>query len=244
MQRITGKLLSVIFLWLISTIAQAETVYVIDKLSIGLHQERSINSPIVKLVPTGTALTVIERADDLVQVREPDGTQGWVNSKYIMTDKPGRAHVTELENANKKLQQEIELLKTKVVTADDTATTANGSNTEKELEQKLNSERLKVGNLQAQLTDLKARIADIDNSDKFLADIEKLKNENSQLIAQLESSGVEVQTETGAMSHDSFSFNNWKQMLIIFAVILLIGMAGGAFLLDYINRRRHGGFRV
>lgn len=243
MQSIISKYWLVTIFWILSSIAHAETIYVIDKLSIGLHQDRTINSPIMKLVPSGTALTVIERADDLIQVQEPDGIRGWVNSKYIMIDKPGRARVTELEDENKKLQKEIELLKTKSQ-AVVSESVPNASGDQKALEQSLNSERLKVGELQAQLTDLKTRITDIDDSDKFLADIEKLKSDNRQLIAQLESSGIEVQIEAESISNDALAINNWKQFLITFIIIFVIGMIGGAILLDYTNRRRHGGFRV
>ncbi len=231
-------------LWLGSSIVYAETIYVIDELKIGLHEDRTTDSPILKLVPSGTPLTVVERDNDLVRVQEPEGVRGWINSKYVVSKKPGKTRIYELENINKDLQNEIELLKSKTATTSNAITPANGTDAQKELEQKLKSERLKVGGLQAQLTELKARIADIDNSDKFLADIEQLKLENKQLIVQLESSGIEVQTEMVSTNSNFVSMGNWKQITYTFLIIFVIGMAGGAFILDHFNRRRHGGFRV
>ncbi len=80
-----NKIIFTSILSLFAIIAHAETVYVIDELKIGLHESASINSPIVKLVPSGTELTVMERGDDLVKVKEPEGQQGWINNKYLVT---------------------------------------------------------------------------------------------------------------------------------------------------------------
>ena len=97
---------------LLSAIAHAETVYVIDELKIGLHEDRTIDSPIIKLVPSGTPLSVIERDTDLIHVQEAGGSKGWIHSKYVVVEKPGKSRITDLENSNKALQQEIAQLKT------------------------------------------------------------------------------------------------------------------------------------
>jgi len=224
---------------LLTAIAHAETVYVIDELNIGLHEDRTIDSPIIKLVPSGTSLSVIERDNDLIHVQEGGGTKGWINSKYVVMEKPGKSRITELEKSNETLKQEIAQLKTTT-----TAVPSNATEAQKELEQQLNSERLKAGDLEAQLAALKTNVADIDDSGKLLADIETLKQENRQLISQLESSGIEVETNSESLSEDSFSISNLKQMIVTLLIVFAIGIAGGIFILDFHNRRRHGGFRV
>ena len=55
----------------------AEVTYVTDEVKIGLHKEPSKESPIIKLVPSGTKLNVIERENDLIHVEEPEGVRGW-----------------------------------------------------------------------------------------------------------------------------------------------------------------------
>ena len=222
---------------LLSAIAHAETVYVIDELKIGLHEDRTIDSPIIKLVPSGTPLSVIERDTDLIHVQEAGGSKGWIHSKYVVVEKPGKSRITDLENSNKALQQEIAQPKTATAPA-------NGSEAQKDLEQLLNSERLKAGDLQAQLAALKANVADIDDSGILLADIETLKQENRQLISQLESSGIAVEANSESLSENLFSINSMKQMLVTLLIVFTIGIAGGIFILDFYNRRRHGGFRV
>ena len=217
---------------LMAAATQAETVYVIDELKIGLHENPTINSPITKLVPSGTELSVIERSDDLVHVKEPEGTSGWINNKYLVADRPGKAHVLELE-------KQIETLKS---AATNTTQQSEIPDSQKDLVQQLKSERLKSGELEASLADIKAKIANVDNSNQFLGDIEELKQENEQLRSQLESSGIEVEAET--TSSNIMSLHGWQQYLTAFIIILIIGMVVGAFILDYIGRRRHGGFRI
>ncbi len=215
---------------LFAILAHAETVYVIDELKIGLHKSASINSPIIKLITSGTELSVVDRIDDLVQVEDPEGNQGWINEKYVLNNKPGKTRINELE-------KEIELLKSGTLMTENN----DDSVEQKELIQQLNSERLKSGDLQAQLADLRAKIANVDSYDQFAGTISSLTKENEQLKAQLDSSGIQV--EAGSDS-TVFYLQSWKHYLIAILLVLSIGMVTGAFVLDYFNRRRHGGFRV
>lgn len=222
--------------------ALAETVYVIDKFNIGLHRDRSIDSPITTLVPSGTELKVLRRESGLLQVTGPRGASGWVNSEYIINQKPGRVRIAALETENDRLKEELKTLKTQAAGAEHVAPPARPDD-QKRLEQLLNSERLKAGELQVRLTDLKARIADIDDPADYVAEIERLKQENNQLISQLESSGLEVQAYS-YYHNGGLPVDNWKKALFFILIIFIIGMVGGACLLDHINCKRHGGFRL
>jgi SH3 domain protein len=225
--------------FLLSSILSAETVYVIDELKIGLHSSPTIDSPIIKLVSSGSSLYVIERDNDLIHVQETGGTKGWINNKYVVVKKPGKSRINELEENNKTLKQVIDQLKTRTMT-----TSTNQPEVQKKLEQQLNSERLKAGALQAQLAALKANVADFDDSDKFLSDIETLQQKNRQLIALLESSDIKVNLIEGSSTKGSFSINKMKQMPFTLFIVFLFGIGGGVFILDLYNRRRHGGFRI
>ncbi|MAS82581.1 MAG: hypothetical protein CMF45_07815 [Legionellales bacterium] len=224
---------------LVASMVNAETVYVVDELKIGLHNDRTIDSPIIKLVSSGTSLFVIERDDDLIHVQEAGGTKGWINNKYVVIKKPGKTLIKELEENNKALKQVIAQLKTKKMT-----TSTIDTDIQKKLEQQLNSERLKAGDLQAQLAALKANVANIDDSEKFLADIETLQQKNQQLLSLLESSGIQVNSNIKSLNESFFSINKMKQMSFMLFIVFLIGLAGGVFILDFYNRRRHGGFRI
>lgn len=75
----------------------AETVYVIDRLLVGVHAGPAPDTPLIKAMPTGTALEVLERGTDRVRVRTPEGLEGWVDASYVMLDKPALLRVPELE---------------------------------------------------------------------------------------------------------------------------------------------------
>jgi len=212
-----------------SAIVLAEVAYVTDEVTIGLHKEPTNESPIIKLVPSGTELNIIERENDLIHVEEPEGVRGWINTQNALNNKPGKTKINELEITNKELHKKIETLEKK-----STELISQG-----ELEKKLNSERLKVGELQVELTNIKSRAGNIQTSDKLLTDIEQLKHANKQLIDQLESAGINRKNSLGSIKpeNESSSFS-------IFLIIFIFGIVSGLFILDYINRRRHGGFRI
>ena len=212
-----------------SMVVHAEVAYVTDKIKIGLHQEASNESPIIKLVPSGTKLNIIERENDLIYAEEPEGVRGWVNSQNILNSKPGRTKVIELETVNKELEKKILTLQNE----------SGKLISNVELEKKLNTERLKVGELQVELTNIKSKAGNIESNEKLLADINHLKNANKQLINQLESSGI-VSDENG----NQISSKNSSLKFISFMIIFIFGIIGGILILDFINRRRHGGFRV
>ena len=221
--------LLICIIWIPSAIVLAEIAYVTDEVNIGLHKEPTNESPIIKLVPSGTKLNIIERENDLIHVEEPEGFRGWVNTQNVLNNKPGKTKINELEITNKILHKKIEILEkesTKLIS-------------QEELEQKLNSERLKVGELQVELTNIKSRAGNTQTSDKLLADIEQLKSVNKQLIDQFESVGINRENSLSSIEpqKEPLSFS-------IFLIIFIFGVAGGILILDYINRRRHGGFRV
>ena len=216
--------------WLTPIKINAEVTYVTDEVKIGLHKEPSNESPIIKLVPSGTKLNVIERENDLIHVEEPEGVRGWVNSQNVLNNKPGKTKVIELETINQELEKKIGALTKE----------SKKSISKEELEKKLNSERLKVGELQVELTNIKSKAGNIESNKKLLADIQQLKNANKQLIGQLESSGISNEVGENNTTHENHISSSPLSLIIIF----VIGIIGGILILDYINRRRHGGFRV
>tara|TARA_B100000929_G_C15406603_1_gene386511 strand:+ start:71 stop:760 length:690 start_codon:yes stop_codon:yes gene_type:complete len=216
-------------IWIVSMVVNAEVAYVTDEIKIGLHKEPSNESPIIKLVPSGTKLNIIERENDLIHVEEPEGMRGWVNSQNVLNSKPGRAKIIELETTKKELEGKIETLQNdseKIISND-------------ELETKLNAERLKVGELQVELTNIKSKAGNIESNEKLLDDIDHLESANKQLIDQLESAGIGSEDNENKLSSKNSSLS-----FMSFTVIFIFGVIGGILILDFISRRRHGGFRV
>jgi hypothetical protein len=80
------------------TAAHAETVYVAERLRIGLRAEVVETSPVVKTVETGTPLEVIEHFDKLTRVRDPQGAEGWIEARYLSPEPPARQQLSKLQD--------------------------------------------------------------------------------------------------------------------------------------------------
>ena len=195
--------------------ARAETLFVTDTLSIGLHSEADIDSPITGLVPGGTALTVLARNGELAEVRAANGPSGWIDGRYLVAEKPARARARELEIETQRLRAELASLRSANKNPAPASPADNG-----QLAARLNAQRLKAAELTARLTELKNRLVATEQRAATAAG-------------------------PGARRDDLIAgFATWKTPARVGRVMLIIGMLGGAYLLDWLNRRRHGGFRL
>lgn len=79
------------------SVAQAETLYVAERMQVALRAEASDTAPTVKTVETGAPLEVLERQDRFVHVRDKQGTDGWVEARYLTTDPPARLQLAALQ---------------------------------------------------------------------------------------------------------------------------------------------------
>jgi SH3 domain protein len=228
----------------------AENAYVIDKLLVGVHQDQNLTSAIIKVLPTGTKLEVLKREGELALVKDAQGASGWVDSAYLMEAAPASVKVGQL-------RKQIEDLKSKLA-ASSTAGTAPISSEERdklakentELKRKLSGEKLKVAEMQTKQIALEAKIAarSTTPADTIISELEKT---NLALTKNLEGAVQENLQITKKLDKRS---NNPRPAIVVeafslpvlggFAFGLMIAFGGGVYLMDYLNRRRHGGFRV
>ena len=82
---------------LASASVSGQTVYVTDQLQIGLHADKVTDSPILKIVPTGTALEVVKVEENMSFVNGPGGISGWIDNSYLITNEPGGNRLPEAE---------------------------------------------------------------------------------------------------------------------------------------------------
>ncbi len=85
----------------------AETVYVIDKLQVGLRAEGDAVSVVVKSLETGAALEVLERSERFMRVRDKSGAEGWVESRYVGVELPARAQLAKLQDELNKARAQL-----------------------------------------------------------------------------------------------------------------------------------------
>jgi SH3 domain protein len=96
--------------------AAAETRYVSDELQITLRSGQSTQHQILRMIPSGTPLEVLETDEDTgyTQVRTPQNVEGWVLTRYLM-DHPSaqdqlaaaKKNAARLEEENKNLKSNL-----------------------------------------------------------------------------------------------------------------------------------------
>lgn len=87
------------------TPAHAETVYVTDKLQVGLRAAR--DGAVVKPVETGTALEVLERDERFVRVRDRQGSEGWLETRHVSAEVPARLQLVKLQDELNKARAQL-----------------------------------------------------------------------------------------------------------------------------------------
>ncbi len=193
----------------------AETVYVTNSLQIGLHADKITDSPIIKVVRSGTSLEVIKSEDKITYVRTAEGQEGWIDNSYLLQNKPS---------------------------ATTTASSADGTQ-----DQQLKTEMVKNGELQVEVAELRKRLGQNLNNDSLYEKIDQLTVEKKQLEVQMaqifEGAGQPV-VELPGNSDSNEGHYTLTYLLLAFAVALIAGIIAGLYLMDWMYRRRHGGFRV
>ena len=96
----------VLALWLSAPlVAAAETVYVSDRLQAGLRAARDGN--VVKPIESGAMLEVLERDERFVRVRDKQGSEGWLELRYVSAEPPARAQLAKLQDELSKARGQL-----------------------------------------------------------------------------------------------------------------------------------------
>jgi SH3 domain protein len=227
---------------------QAETVYITDSLFIGLHKKRSIDSEILKVLPTGSALEVISRDNDFVNVRDSEGVTGWISSNYLIGNNPdinagSDADVGQSKRV-KELEAELHNIRMQLTKPDkwhvlDPEETAKLKKDNKKLKQQINTEKLKSGELQANLAELRNQLSQIGDNKKHGKEIRALTETNAQLEEKIR------QLQTSSKTEMSIPENlNRSYSLKVAAIAASIGLLLGIIFMNWREKRRYGGLKL
>ncbi len=202
--------------------AGAKSLYVIDQLLIGVHKTKDRESATLQLLPSGTKLDVLKQEGDFVQVKTPAGTAGWVDRKYLVAEKPARNSLNELEAQHRKVQDSLAAARKDLKAAQAKQGSAMDEKSRNELES-LRAENVElketIASAEAQLTELARARAELEAASR--------PRESSPVIGlSIKQAVVEPVT--------------WW----VLGGIFVLGLVLGSYLMDYRQRRRHGGFRI
>ncbi len=117
--------------------------------------------------------------------------------------------------------------------------TAKLKNDNKKLAQQVRTEKLKSGELQANLAELRNKISQNGSNNKLTNEVKQLTETNAQLqdeIVQLQEA-----SNINKSNPDSFSMPN---PIIFSGIALLLGLLLGVILMDWREKRRYGGLRL
>ncbi|HYM36170.1 MAG TPA: TIGR04211 family SH3 domain-containing protein [Steroidobacteraceae bacterium] len=88
---------SLILLAAFAMAAQAEQMFVSDKLIVSVYAEANQDSEKIDQLESGAALEVIEKAEGYTHVHLANGRDGWIKSSYLSSQTPAIVRVKELE---------------------------------------------------------------------------------------------------------------------------------------------------
>lgn len=239
--------------------AQAETAYVIDRLLMGIHESRDTDSAILKVVPTGTRLDVLKRDGDAAQVSEPGGTQGWVDAAYLSAEPPARARVAELEQAKTALETRVQQLEQAArgggaapppLAAEGAAAEIDALTKENtELKGKLSDEKLRAGTLQTEVTALRSQVkTTAQPPDTRIVELERSRDELEKELddaqQKLTEYAARAELDDTAALVPVVVHEYAVTIGVVLTVLAALAFGAGVYVVDLMNRRRHGGFRV
>jgi SH3 domain protein len=213
------KILSSFFILLVTfASAQAEVVYVTDNLNLSLRTEENNSSKVVKLIPTGTPLTIIEenKSTGFAHVRMNDGTEGYMPIRNTMKEPPSRAQLEIVNKNMAALQSENATLKAELATVKESITPGTT------LEQSLATER---DQLNRELNELK----------KTAASTIELKNQRDELQERVVN--VERELQQFKLENQALQDTANQDWFLYGGILALIGVVLG-FILPKLSWRR------
>lgn len=170
-------IISIFFVFFISTeIASAETRYVTDVFQVTLRSGKSTQNEIVRMLPSGSALEVLETdaSSGYSRVKTQSGKEGWVLTRYLMDLPSARARLSRAETKLAENEQNLGKIKQELKLV-------SNKNNELENERKqLNEQNIKISR---QLAEIK----------QTSSNAIKLSSENQRLKKQVGENEREIQ---------------------------------------------------
>lgn len=217
------KLLLLVLLLVASQTYAQTTQYVSDMLEVPLRTGSSLDHRIIRMLPSGTAVEVIRTDKDTGYslVKTPNGTQGWILTRYLMDEPSARERLAEAQQALEPLTTENADLKARIDTL-----TAEKTELESSYEQ-LSEENRQLSQELTQIRRTAANAVAIDEQNKTLQE---------RVVA------LEQALQIAQQENQSLSDRSNKRWFLLGAGVLLLGMILGLIVprLRWQKRNRWG----
>ena len=206
-------------LLLVASAATAQTRYVSDRLEITLRTGTSTQHSIIRMLPSGARLEVLETdaASGYSRVRAADGTEGWVLTRYLMDQPAARDRLASA-------QQRLESLNARVAELTAELEVLRG---ERSL---LETER---SGLEAELAELRLELDQIRRVSASAVEIDRANRDLRTRLAAAEQAGDAMRAEIAELRR-----NTQRDWFLAGAGVLLAGLVLGIVLPRLKLRRR------
>ena len=215
-----NKYISTLLILILLTfkVSAESLVYITDQLDIPIRADQNFGENIIRLLPSGTELSLLQSTEDGWAQVQFDDTIGWIKSFYISKDPPAREELKKLTrtyNANKllisKIEGEKDILENKLLI-------------------------LKQENSELSIQSSKSQ-AEKEHIEQIYQDALKLEHENEKHIQEKLQLKTELQlAENNTQIQKDTSSRNW---FIVGAIVLFFGMIIGFIIPGLLNRRRY-----
>lgn len=181
-------LLAAVVLCLVSglALAQSNDRWISDQFEVTLRTGKSTEQSIIKLLPSGTRVTVLEQdvESGYTKVRTQDGTEGWLLTRYLISSPTTRQQIpalqTQLRNSEEtklqlqariaELEKEQRNLQTQITRAE---TSSRGLQQQLDDIRKVSSETIQLHDqnkqLKQKLSDDERRIDELESENRKLS---------------------------------------------------------------------------
>jgi SH3 domain protein len=215
-----NKYISTLLILILLTfkVSAESLVYITDQLDIPIRADQNFGENIIRLLPSGTELSLLQSTEDGWAQVQFDDTVGWIKSFYISNEPPAREKLKKLTrtyNANKllisKLASEKKVLESEllILKQENTGLVIQSSKSQSEKE----------------------------HIEQIYQDALKLEHENEKHIQEKLQLKAELQlAENNTQIQKDTSSRNW---FIVGAIVLFFGMIVGFIIPSLLNRRRY-----
>ncbi len=259
------KIISIFAGLLLTQMIYAENLYVTDRVLLGVHESASKDSTLIQSVPSGTSLKVLAEENGFKKVGLPDGVQGWVDAAFLVSEQPAPAQYDILLAKHKKAEKEMAALKEKLKKSEKEIQVrrdqvSNAKTAMQEMKKKFKKQQpvavvddKKLEQAEAEITKLKERISELEAENKLQSEVAPEEVDILATKKELDSLRLRIDLAINSLqgkellsadeqgnSPPSLPDWFWGVMLLF----LIAGLAAGIAIMDYRNRKRHGGFRI
>jgi len=149
--------ISILFLGTTNESLLADTRYVSDRLIISVRAGQNNTSDVLGYIKSDTPVDVLEEEGRYLKIKTENGLEGWVNTRYIISEPPKTLTIKDLRNERNRLRGEIETFKNKTIDSSNQSspTKLNYEQKIKELERALKTHQQMASNGESELERLK-----------------------------------------------------------------------------------------